>query len=168
MNKRIRHMAHGAIIAAMYVGLTHLQNLLLPGSATWAIQLRLSEALCVLAFFTPAAIPGLVIGCFLFNLTFSGALPLDAPLGALATYLAVQGMYLLRNVRLWGLPLPGLLLPALTNGLLVGWELSVYIGGAFPVNAAYVALGEAIVLLLFGSVLYLTLRRRGLDQRLFS
>ena len=168
MTGKIRHMAHGAIIAAMYVGLSHLQNLLLPGSATWAVQLRLSEVLCVLAFFTPAAIPGVTLGRLLFNLTFSAALPLDFLLGSLATYLAVQGMYLTRNLCLWGLPLPGLLLPALTNALLVGWELTVYIGGGFLLNAAYVALGEAIVLLVFGSALYLTLRRRGLDRQLFS
>ena len=59
MSKNTRYLAHAAIIAALYAVLTHLQNLLLPGSATWAIQMRLSEALCVLAFFTPAAIPGL-------------------------------------------------------------------------------------------------------------
>ena len=63
-------MVHAAIIAALYAVLTHMQNLILPGSASWAIQMRLSEALCVLAFFTPAAVPGLTIGCLLFNLTF--------------------------------------------------------------------------------------------------
>ena len=69
MSKNTRYLAHAAIIAALYAVLTHLQNLLLPGSATWAIQMRLSEALCVLAFFTPAAIPGLTLGCLLFNIT---------------------------------------------------------------------------------------------------
>ena len=100
MTKKNRTLAHGAIIAAMYVGLTHLQNLLLPGSATWAIQMRLSEALCVLALFTPAAIPGLTVGCFLFNLTYSAALPLDAVVGSLATFLATQGMYWLRERKI--------------------------------------------------------------------
>ena len=66
MKNRVRTIAHAAIIAALYAVLTHLQNLLLPGSATWAIQVRLSEMLCVLAFFTPAAIPGLTLGCLLF------------------------------------------------------------------------------------------------------
>ena len=75
MSKKIRYWAHGAIIAALYAVLTHMQNLLLPGSASWAIQCRLSEALCVLAFFTPAAIPGLTIGCLVFNITFAAALP---------------------------------------------------------------------------------------------
>lgn len=167
MNRRIRHLSHAAIIAAMYAALTHLQNLILPGSATWAIQMRLSECLCVLAFFTPAAVPGLTIGCLLFNLTFSAALPLDFLAGSLATYLAALGMYRSRNLRFFGIPFPGLLLPALTNALLVGWELTVYIGGGFFLNAFYVALGEVIVLLVFGTALYLALRHRGLDKRLF-
>ena len=61
MRSYTRHVTYAAIIAAMYAALTHLQNLLLPGSATWAIQFRVSEALCVLSFFTPAAIPGLSV-----------------------------------------------------------------------------------------------------------
>ena len=63
MSKNTRFLTHAAVIAALYAVLTHLQNVLLPGSATWAIQMRLSEALCVLSFFTPAAIPGLTVGC---------------------------------------------------------------------------------------------------------
>ena len=167
MSNRTRFLVHAAIIAALYAVLTHLQNLILPGSATWAIQMRLSEALCVLSFFTPAAIPGLSLGCLLFNLTYSATLPLDFLVGTLATYLACQGMYLLRNVTLRSLPLPGLLLPALFNAILVGWELTVYIGGGFFLNALYVAIGEAIVLLIPGTALYYLLRSRGLAQRIF-
>ena len=66
------------------------------------------------------------------------------------------------------LPLVGLLMPALTNALLVGWELTVYIGGGFWLNALYVAIGEAAVLLIFGSTLYLVMKKRGLDQKLFG
>ena len=88
MRKHTRNIAYSALIAAMYAALTHLQNLLIPGSATWAIQFRASEALCILALFTPSAIPGLSVGCFLFNLTYSGALPLDPVVGTLATALA--------------------------------------------------------------------------------
>ena len=167
MSNHTRFIAHAAIIAALYAVLTHLQNLILPGSATWAIQMRLSEALCVLSFFTPAAIPGLSLGCLLFNLTYAATLPLDFLVGTLATYLACQGMYLLRRVTIHGIPLLGLLLPALTNAILVGWELTVYIGGGFLLNAAYVAAGEAIVLLIPGTALYCLLRFRGLAQRLF-
>jgi len=167
MKNRSRRLAHAAIIAALYAVLTHTQNIILPGSATWAIQLRLSEALCVLAFFTPAAVSGLSIGCLLFNLTFSAALPLDPLVGTLATYLTCQGMWLTRRVRLFGIPVLGLALPAVTNAILVGWELTVYIGGGFPLNALYVALGELIVLFTFGLGLYLLLHKRHLDSRLF-
>ena len=75
MRNKSRFLAHGALIAALYVALTYLQNALIPGSASWAIQFRASEALCVLALFTPAAIPGLTVGCVLFNLSYAGALP---------------------------------------------------------------------------------------------
>ena len=167
MKHRVRYLTHAAIFAAVYVALTHLQNALLPGSASWAIQVRLSEALGVFAFFTPAAIPGLTLGCLLFNLTFSAALPLDAVVGSLATFLAAKAMWSLRNVKFFGYPLLGMVMPALTNAILVGWELSVYIGGAFWLNALYVALGELIALLIPGSVLYFAIRRRRLNQLLF-
>ena len=167
MTRKTRTLTHAAIIAALYAVLTHLQNLLLPGSASWAIQCRLSEALCVLAFFTPAAIPGLSIGCFLFNITFASALPLDMVLGTLATFLATFGMYMTRRITLRGLPLPGFLMPALTNGVLVGWELTMYIGGAFALNVLYVAIGELIVMLTLGVGLFWIIRERHLDRRLF-
>lgn len=168
MGKTARHIAYAAIIAAMYVALTHLQNLLLPGSATWAIQFRVSEALCVLAFFTPTAISGLTVGCFLFNLSYAGALPLDVLVGSLATLLAATGMYLSRRIKIRKTPILGLLMPALTNGLLVGWELAVYIGGGFWMNAAYVAAGETAVLLSLGWLLYNTVNRHSLLVRIFE
>jgi uncharacterized membrane protein len=167
MKNKTRYLAQGAMIAALYVGLTHLQNILIPNSASFAIQFRASEALCILALFTPAAIPGLTVGCALFNLTFAGALPLDFLVGSLATLLATGGMYLCRNWRIRSYPLPGLLMPAIFNGLLVGWELSVYIGGGFWLNALYVAIGEAAVLLTLGTVLYFLLCRSNLYKRIF-
>ena len=166
MTRKARRLAHGALIAALYVALTHAQNLLLPNSASMAVQFRLSEALCVLAFFTPAAIPGLAVGCLLFNLTSAGVLPLDPIVGTLATLLATSLMYLTRNIRLFRLPLPGLLMPALFNALLVGWELTVYVGNTFLLNAVLVAIGEAVVLLIPGTVLYLAIRRRHLEKYL--
>ena len=166
--KHTRYLVQAAIIAALYAVLTHMQNLLLPGSATWAIQMRISEALCVLAFFTPAAIPGLSLGCLLFNLTYSATLPLDFLVGTLATLLAAQGMWMTRNWKIGSLPLFGLALPALFNALLVGWELSVYIGGGFLLNAVYVAIGELAVLLVLGSALYYAILARGLDKKLFA
>lgn len=168
MKKHTRYLAHAAIIAALYAVLTHFQNILLPGSATWAIQLRLSEALCILAFFTPAAAVGLGVGCLIFNLTFAAALPLDFLVGTLASYLAAKGMWLTRKIQLAGCPLLGLLMPALTNAILVGWELTVYIGGGFWMNAVYVAIGEATVLLTWGNLLYYAMKKRNLHTRLFG
>ena len=168
MNRRVRNIAYGALIAALYVTLTHFQNILIPGSATWAIQCRVSEALCVLALFTPAAIPGLTLGCLLFNISYAGALPLDFLVGSGASFLASLAMYCLRNVQVRRYPLPAMLMPALCNAFLVGWELTVYIGGGFWINALYVALGEAIVLFTLGTALYYGLRVRHLDQRLFG
>ena len=164
MNMRARFLAHGALLAALYTALTYLQNFLIPGSASWAIQFRASEAMCVLALFTPAAIPGLSIGCLLFNLSFSGALPLDPVVGTAATVLATSGMYLTRNTTVKGYPLLAMTLPAAANGLLVGWELAIYIGGGFWLNALYVAIGELAVLLSLGTLLYYTIRKRNLTH----
>ena len=167
MRKKSKFIANAALMAALYVAFTYMQNFLIPGSTSWAIQFRASEALCVLAFFTPAAIPGLTVGCLLFNISNVAALPLDVPVGSAATLAAVWGMYLTRKLTVKGYPLLGMLLPALTNGLLVGWELTVYIGGGFWLNAVYVAIGEAAVLLSLGSILFYAIKKRGLDTRLF-
>ena len=95
-------------------------------------------------------------------------MPLDFLAGTVATYLACKAMWLTRHFTVKGIPLPGLLMPALFNALIVGWELTVYIGGGFWINALYVAIGEAIVLLTLGTGLYCVLKRRKLDIRLFS
>ena len=168
MRKNTRFTTYAALIAAHYVALTYLQNGLLPGSATWAIQFRASEALCVLALFTPAAIPGLGIGCLLFNLSFAGALPLDWLVGTAASILAAAGMFLTRKVTIKGYPLLAMLMPGIFNAMLVGWELAFYIGGGFWLNAVYVAIGEIAVLLTLGTALFYALKVRRLDNRLFS
>lgn len=167
MSKRARYLAHAAIIAALYAVLTHFQNILLPGSATWAIQMRMSEALCILAFFSPAVPAGLAIGCLIFNLTYAAALPLDFLVGTLASYLAGQSMWFSRKVTFCGIPVLGLAMPALWNAFLVGGELVLYIGGGFWMNALYVALGEAAVLFSLGLVLYRAMKKRKLDVILF-
>ena len=159
--KKTKNITHAAIIGAMYFALTHLQNFLVPNSATWTIQFRASEALCVLALFTPAAIPGLTIGCLLFNLSFAGALPLDFLVGSFATFLGCGSMWLLRRTHL-----PALAMPALFNAVLVGWELTIYFGGGFWFNCGCVAAGEAIVLLVFGTALYHGIRR--LPRRVYD
>ena len=160
MKTNVRSLAYGALIAALYAVLTHLQNVILPGSATWAIQMRMSEALCVLAFFTPAAIWGLGAGCFLFNILYAGALPLDPIVGTLATLLAAWMMYATRNIKVWGIPVLGMLMPAVFNALLVGWELWLFLETPFWLNALYVAIGELAVLLVLGTGLYILLDKR--------
>lgn len=158
MRKAARDLTHAAVIAALYVILTHLQNTLVPNSASMAIQFRVSEALCVLALFTPSAVWGLSLGCFLFNLSYSAALPLDWFVGTAATVLATIAMYCLRNLCIKRLPLPALLMPALFNALLVGAELTIYIGEMpYWLNALYVAIGETAVLLTLGTALYFAL-----------
>ena len=174
MSKNIKFLVHGGVLAALYVVLTYAQNLLWPGSTTMAIQMRLSEALCIFAFFTPAAIPGLTLGCLLYNVSWAQALPLDWLVGSLATLLATASMWGLRKARLAKCPFLGLLMPALWNAPLVGWELAVYLGEngfiwpLFGLNALYVFLGEAAVLLVLGTILYYAVTARKLDQRLFQ
>ena len=167
MRKKTKNITYAALLAALYTALTYLQNALIPGSASWAIQFRASEALCILAFFTPAAIPGLSLGCLLFNLSFAGALPLDPLMGTAATALATAGMWFTRKWTIGGIPLLGLLLPAVFNALLVGWELTIYLGGGFMLNGLYVFIGEAAVLLTLGTALYYIIRSRNLDKRIF-
>ena len=167
MNYKTRLLVRAAIIAALYAVLTHLQNLLLPGSASWASQCRLAEALCVLAFFTPAAIPGLTVCSLVFNITVAAALPQDWLVGSLATLIAATAIWHMRSIKFRGYPLLGMLMPALTNAILVGWELTVYIGGGFQLNGLYVALGEMIVMLTVGTALLRVLDKRSLAKRLF-
>ena len=166
---RTRQITHAAIIGAMYFALTHLQNFLVPNSTSWLIQFRASEALCVLALFTPAALPGLTIGCLLYNLSFAGALPLDFLVGSFATFLACGSMGLMRRF-----PLPALAMPALFNGVLVGWELTLYFGengftmAAFGLSALQVAIGELAVLYTLGGLLYRTMTKTGMARRIFE
>ncbi len=168
MKQNVRLLVHAAVIAAIYAVLTHMQNILWPGGTTMAIQFRISEALCILAYFTPAAIPGLTLGCLLFNLTSGAGLPMDFLVGALASFLAALAMYTTRNITIKGFPILGFFMPALCNGILVGWELSIVIGGAFWLNALYVALGELAVLFTLGVILYYTIKSRNLDRKLFG
>lgn len=161
-----RKIAYAGLLAALYVALTYAQNFLLPGTTSMAIQFRASEALCVMAFYSPSAIWGLTVGCLLFNISNAGALPLDWLVGTLATFLATGAMYLTRKITLKNIPFLGLLMPAIFNALLVGWELTFYVGGGFWINALYVALGELGVLLVLGTILHVVMTQRGLDKKL--
>ncbi len=174
-NKKVLFIVQTALIAAMYAALTYAQNLLLPGTTSAAVQFRVSEALNVLALFTPAAIPGLTIGCVLSNIANIGAgLPLDMIFGSLATLGATLCIYLLRNVKIKTYPLLSMLMPAIFNGVIVGWEIETFfIDGPFKfadflVQGGLVALGELGVMLVLGTILYYTMKKRNLDKGMFS
>ena len=101
-NKSVYFLTQTSIIAALYAVLTILQATLFPESTSAAIKFRASEALTVLALFTPAAVPGLTLGCVLANLSSFAVLgPLDMIFGSVASLLAAVTMYLLRNARLF-------------------------------------------------------------------
>ena len=123
-NKGTLYLVQAAVIAALYATLTYAQNFLLPGTTTMAVQFRASEVLTVLALFTPAAIPGLTVGCVLANITSLSALgPYDMIFGSLASLLAALAIYALRNVRVKSIPVPALLMPAIFNVIIVGLEI---------------------------------------------
>jgi len=94
--RRVRFICLAALIAAMYVALTYLSMAL--GLDKNAIQVRFSEILIVLAFLTPAAIPGLYVGCLLANILTACA-PLDILLGPVATLIGAGGAYLLGRMK---------------------------------------------------------------------
>ncbi|MDE6212954.1 MAG: QueT transporter family protein [Lachnospiraceae bacterium] len=110
-NTRALFMAQAAMIAALYIVLTFVANAF--GLANYAVQVRFSEALTILPYFTPAAIPGLFIGCLLSNILTGCALP-DIVFGSLATLLGALGTYSLRRWK-WCAPLP----PILANTIIV-------------------------------------------------
>ncbi len=146
-DKKVLFITQAAVIAALYVVLTLLANAL--GLANYAIQVRFSEALTILPFFTPAAIPGLTIGCLLSNL-LTGCMPLDILFGSLATLLGAVGTYLLRK-RQWMAPLP----PILANTVIVPFVLAyVYqFEGSIPYFMLTVGIGEILSCGVLGMIL---------------
>ncbi len=163
--KQVLWLTQAAVIAALYAALTVLQGVIAPGTASMAVQFRVSEAMTLLCCITPAAIPGLTLGCFLANFLFMDALPLDMLLGSLATLLAGLAMYLLRNIQWKKLPLLAALMPAIFNGVIIGLEIEIFfIDGpfhftSFLVQGGLVALGELVVCFTLGLLLYKALDR---------
>ena len=175
--KSTLYIVQGALIAAIYATMTILQNVLIPGSASMPVQFRISEVLTVLALYTPAAIPGLTIGCVIANISSLSVLgPYDLIFGSLATLFAALSMYALRNVRLFKLPVLAALMPALFNGLLVGFEIDYFFMNNatafnfvdFLIQGGLVALGELVVLFVLGLPLTRVIELNGLDKKLFS
>ncbi len=154
MNKKVTFIVHAALIAALYVVLTIVANSL--GLANYAIQVRFSEALTILPFFTPAAIPGLFIGCIISNF-LTGCLLLDVIFGGIATLLGALGTYTLRKASKWFAPLP----PIIANTLIIPFVLAfVYqFEGSIPYFMVTVGIGEIISCGVLGMFLLTTLNK---------
>ncbi len=154
---KVKYLVQGAIIAALYTLIT----LLVAPISSGLIQLRISEAMAVLPYFTPAAVFGLFVGCLVSNLLLGAAI-LDIVFGSLATLLAAYMAFKLKanvspaSARLF-VPLPAVLI----NALVIGWLLfDVYkVGPPFWVCAMYVALGQAFICYGLGVPLFFLLER---------
>lgn len=169
------YIVQAAVIAALYAALTILQNTLLPGTASMAVQFRVAEVLTILAIFTPAAIPGLTLGCVIANISSLSALgPYDMIFGSLASLIAAVLMSLLRNKRLFRLPVASALMPALANGIIVGFEIEFFFVeggfhfGDFLFQGGCVALGELGVLFVLGLPLARLIEKQGFDKKLLA
>ncbi len=145
-----RSIAAGGLVAALYTAFTAL---FAPISFS-AVQFRVSEALTLLPLLSPAAVPGLFVGCLISNLIL-GAPWQDVIFGSLATLLAAVGTRLLRRF-----PWLAALMPVVMNGLIVGGMLTWVYQLPFAATAATVALGEAAVCYMLGLPLVGLLRKR--------
>ena len=152
--KRVRYITLSATIAALYVVLTLISAAF--GLSSGAIQLRISEALCVLVAFTPAAIPGLTIGCLISNLVASANI-LDIVFGTLATFLGALGGYYLRKKK-WLITLPTLLSNVIIVPLVIVYGFGVK-DMALPLVALTVGIGEFLSATVLGTGLLLILQK---------
>ena len=151
-------ICQGALIAALYVALTELSTL--ADLSSGVIQFRISEALCILPAFTPAAIPGLFIGCLISNL-LAGGIPLDVIFGSVATLIGAIGAYLLRRYP-WLVPIP----TVVANVLIVppilkyayGIETAFASFSALPAFMFTVGVGEVVCAYILGVALWFALK----------
>lgn len=151
--QNVLFLTQAALIAALYVVLTFIANAF--GIASGVIQVRLSEVLAILPFFTPAAIPGVYIGCVLAN-ALTGACLLDILLGSLASLIGAYGAYLLRRHK-WLVPLPTILANTAIIPMVLIWGYGV--PDAWWYLALTVGVGEIISCGVLGMVLLLSLRK---------
>ena len=144
----IRFLAQGAVTAALYVVLTLLSQAL--GLLSFDVQLRFSEALCVLPFFTAAAVPGLALGCVLANLLTGGA-PWDIVFGSLATLIGAVCCRLIskklkaagkRSLAVWLSPIPNILANTAILPFVISWVYASPV--SIPMLAVFVFLGELV------------------------
>lgn len=150
-NEKTTFITQGAVIAAIYVVLVFVFDYWSFGP----IQFRVAEALTILPVFTPAAVPGLFIGCLIANIT-GGAVIWDIVFGSLATLIGAVGTYMLRK-HPWAAPLP----PILANTVIVPFVLKYAYGteGMLWYFMLTVGLGEVIVCGVLGSLLRVALKK---------
>ena len=158
---KVTFITQAAAIAAIYVVLT----LVFAPISYGEVQVRIAEALTILPFFMPAAIPGLFIGCLIAN-TIGGSIILDVIFGSIATLLGAIGTWLLRKNR-WLAPLP----PIISNTIIVPLVLRFGYGVLLPLPLLmiFIAIGEIISCYVLGELLLSVLkpyagRRFGTDS----
>ncbi len=151
-NKNVAFMTQAAMIAAIYVVLTYIFAPFSFGE----VQIRISEALTILPLFTPAAIPGLFVGCLIGNILGGAILP-DIIFGSIATLLGALGTYALRNQK----PILGTLPPIVANIIIVPFVLRYGYGTMLPIPFMMltVGVGEVISCIVLGLILYTALNR---------
>lgn len=144
-------ITQAAVIAALYAALTFVSGSL--NLAYGSVQFRLSEILTILPVFTPAAIPGLTLGCVIANITSPLGI-IDIVCGSAATLTASLASYALRKFTVKGIPMLSTLPPVVFNALIVGAELWYIYGGetvgAFALYALGVAAGEVVMCVIAG------------------
>ena len=145
-NKSTIFLAEAAAIGAIYVVLTLLFAPLSYGE----VQIRFSEALTILPYFTPAAIPGLFVGCIIANL-FGGAIPVDILFGSIATLIGAIFTYKLRNCSRFLSPIP----PIAANSIIVPFVLRFGYGVNLPIPLMIltVGIGEVVSCAVMGLIL---------------
>ena len=153
MKKTTQFLVKAAVIGTLYALLT----LVLSPFSYGVMQVRFSEALTVLALYTPAAIPGLTVGCFLANFIGANGI-VDALIGSLATLIGTGGMYLCRRQKL-----AAPMVNVLSNAVMIGWMLWKWFAVPFrlPICMLWVGLGEALSCYVLGVPLMRLLDKRG-------
>lgn len=159
-DKKVLFLTQAAMIAALYVVLTFIANAF--GLANYAVQVRFSEALTILPYFTPAAIPGLVIGCFLSNILTGCALP-DIIFGTLATLIGALGTYAFRKWK-WMAPITPIIANTIIVPLVLIYGYGFLIEGVsvlycFGYYALTVGAGEVISCGILGMLLLFALQK---------
>ncbi len=161
---RLLQLSYSAIIAGLYVALTWVSNIF--GLASMAVQIRLGEALCVLAYFVPGAPVGLFVGCIISNLTM-GSAPLDIIFGSLATLIGAYVGSKMKNK--WLVPIPTVISNTIIVPIVIlacytardAWSL-----GTYALTAIGVLVGEIASAYVIGMLLLLAMSKHKVFKEL--